>query len=301
MSQKIPESLKADLPQNGWGKVLAATPVVMTVIATLLAGLASSEMTRAQYDRAMAAQLQSKAGDQWNYFQAKKLRAAMQRSTLDLLTATQSIRRVPTVVTTLAADDPARSALEQGTVPTLPPMADHAAPIKAALEALERQLPESEVLALVAKVDDAILEATLVAARARVTDFDALTRPIAAAVDKVESTTAFAAAADAEAKAASRDVMAARLRFSSARYEAEAKLNQAVGGLLEIAVRRANLSGERHHVRSQRFFYGMLGAQVAVIVATLAVAARQRSFLWGIAAVAGLAATAFAAYVYVTL
>jgi hypothetical protein len=72
MSQKIPESLKADLPQNGWGKILAATPVVMTVIATLLAGLASSEMTRAQYDRAMAAQLQSKAGDQWNCFQAEK-------------------------------------------------------------------------------------------------------------------------------------------------------------------------------------------------------------------------------------
>jgi hypothetical protein len=95
--------------------------------------------------------------------------------------------------------------------------------------------------------------------------------------------------------------MAARLRYASARYEAEAKLNQAVGGLLEIAVRRANLSGERHHVRSQRFFYGMLGAQVAVIVATLAVAARQRNFLWIIAAIAGVAATAFAAYVYVTL
>ena len=33
---------------------------------TLLAGLASSEMTRAQYDRSFAAELQSKAGDQWN-------------------------------------------------------------------------------------------------------------------------------------------------------------------------------------------------------------------------------------------
>ncbi len=300
MSQKLPEALKADLPQNNWGKTLAATPVVMTVIATLLAGLASSEMTRAQYDRAMAAQLQSKAGDQWNYFQAKKLRAAMQRSTLDLLTATESVRRVPTVVSTLAADDPARSALEQGAVPSLPPMADHPAPIKAALEALDKQLPESEVLVHVTKVDDGVLDATLVAARARVTEFEALIRPMTAAVDKIEATTAFAASNDSEAKAASRDIMAARLRFTSSRYEAEAKLNQAIGGLLEIAVRRANLSGERHHVKSQRFFYGMLGAQVAVIVATLAVAARQRNFLWGIAAIAGLAATAFAAYVYIT-
>ena len=68
-----------------WGKMLAATPVVMAVIATLLAGLASSEMTRAQYDRALAAQQQSKAGDQWSFFQAKRLRGALQRNALDLL------------------------------------------------------------------------------------------------------------------------------------------------------------------------------------------------------------------------
>jgi hypothetical protein len=116
----------------------------------------------------------------------------MQRSTLDLLTATESVRRIPAVISTLAADDPARSALEQGSVPSLPPMADHPAPIKAALEALEKQLPESDVLVHVMKVDDAVLEATLVAARARVTEFDALIRPITTAVDKIEATTPFA-------------------------------------------------------------------------------------------------------------
>src|SRR3954469_25760859 len=84
---EIPKALKADVPESQWGKVLLATPVVMSVVATLLAGLASSEMTRAQYDRSLAAQLQSKAGDQWGYFQAKKLRGALQESTLDLLQA----------------------------------------------------------------------------------------------------------------------------------------------------------------------------------------------------------------------
>ena len=68
---KIPDGLKADLPPSLWGKLLGATPIVMTVVATILAGLASSEMTSAQYDRALAAQLQSKAGDQWGLFQAK--------------------------------------------------------------------------------------------------------------------------------------------------------------------------------------------------------------------------------------
>src|SRR5881628_3319426 len=84
----IPDSLKADLPHSTWGKILSVTPVVMTVIATLLAGLASSEMTRAQYDRSLAAQQQSKAGDQWSFFQAKRLRSALTRSTLELLEAT---------------------------------------------------------------------------------------------------------------------------------------------------------------------------------------------------------------------
>jgi hypothetical protein len=51
-------------------------------------------------------------------------------------------------------------------------------------------------------------------------------------------------------------------------------------------------------VRSLRFFIGMLIAQAAVIISTLAMAARQRNVLWTLAAVAGLVAIAFAFYVY---
>lgn len=81
----IPEELKAELPHSMFGKILSATPVIMAVVATMLAGLASSEMTRAQYDRSLGAQQQSKAGDQWSFFQAKRLRGAIQRNTADLL------------------------------------------------------------------------------------------------------------------------------------------------------------------------------------------------------------------------
>src|SRR5260370_29235913 len=59
-----------------WDTVLTATPVALTVLATILAGLSSSEMSRAQYHRALAAQDQSKTSDQWAFFQAKKYRAA---------------------------------------------------------------------------------------------------------------------------------------------------------------------------------------------------------------------------------
>src|SRR5512137_920977 len=89
---EIPDELKSDVPHTTWGKILSATPVVMAVVATLLAGLASSEMTRAQYDRALAAQQQSKAGDQWSFFQAKKLRGALQHNTLDMVASTTEIR-----------------------------------------------------------------------------------------------------------------------------------------------------------------------------------------------------------------
>src|SRR3954453_8340620 len=91
MKVTIPEELKKDVPPTTYGKILAATPVVMAVVATMLAGLASSEMTRAQYDRSLAAQQQSKAGDQWSFFQAKRLRGAFQRNTAELLQAVSEV------------------------------------------------------------------------------------------------------------------------------------------------------------------------------------------------------------------
>ena len=99
-------------------------------------------------------------------------------------------------------------------------------------------------------------------------------------------------------KRAFRDFSAARLRYTSARYDAEARLNQAIASVYELQVRQNNYSAEKHHRRSAKFFYGMLAAQMAVIISTFAIAARQRNFLWSIAAAAGMAAVAFAAYVY---
>src|SRR5262245_50354415 len=91
MKGEVPADLKATVPQTTWGRILTATPIVLTIVATALAGLASSEMTRAQYRRSLAAQQQSKAGDQWGLFQAKRIRGAGQRTTLDLLEAMTDI------------------------------------------------------------------------------------------------------------------------------------------------------------------------------------------------------------------
>src|SRR5438128_1345105 len=68
-----------------WQAVLTSTPVVLTVVATLLAGLSSSEMTLAQYHRSLAAQNQSKVSDQWGFFQSKRIRQTGMEEVFDQL------------------------------------------------------------------------------------------------------------------------------------------------------------------------------------------------------------------------
>ena len=277
MKTKIPDALASEVPQTKWGKILLATPVIMTVIATLLAGLASSEMTRAQYDRAYGAQLQSKAGDQWSYFQAKKLRGAMQRNSLELLTATADIRPI---------ENPA---LEEVPAPAEPVLDSR---VEAALQAIEQENPEAAIAELLKPVDDKALAAALQTAKENARAFDAAIAPANQAFDQLEKSL------PAGDKAAARDLTAARMRYGAARYDAEAKLNQSIANLYELQVRKANISAERHHKRSGKFFFGMLAAQAAVIIATLAIAAQKRNFLWSLAAAAGIAAVLFAIYVY---
>jgi hypothetical protein len=68
-------------------RALAAVPVVLTVMATILAGLSSSEMTQSMYFRSLAAQNQAKAGSQWAFFQAKRIRGTTMETGGDLIRA----------------------------------------------------------------------------------------------------------------------------------------------------------------------------------------------------------------------
>jgi len=250
----------------------------MTVVATMLAGLASSEMTRAQYTRALAAQQQSKTGDQWAFFQAKRLRSALQLSTLDMLQSTAEVHRL---------DD---ATLASIALPVPPSAAPLDPPTKAALDAVAVGRPDAEVAALIEKLNDQTLEGAVRAARERADAFDAAEQPVNKAVEQLES--------ESTGKPNHRDVVGARLRYTAQRYDSEARLNQAIAYLYELQVRRSNLAAQRHERRSQRFFFGMLAAQAAVIIATFALAAKQRNLLWSVAAAAGAAAVGFAIYVY---
>ncbi|MBC8095141.1 MAG: DUF4337 family protein [Akkermansiaceae bacterium] len=292
MKTKIPDALTADVPPSHWGKVLSATPVVMTVVATMLAGLASSEMTRAQYDRAYAAQLQSKAGDQWNYFQAKKLRGAMQRNSLELLRVSTEVRPLDMDAVELS------SGIQKATFATMDnllapdPMPQFDASVKAAFDALVADKPELDLTALLKQVEDRPLAEALNAAKERARAFDANINQVMPTFEEAEKKLATGN------KALARDFLVTRMDFNARRYETEARLNQTIANLYELQVRKNNITAERHHKRSQKFFFGMLAAQTAVIIATFALAARQRSLLWSLAAAAGVAAVLFAIYVY---
>jgi hypothetical protein len=318
MKVEIPNELKSAVPQTMFGKILAATPVVMAVVATMLAGLASSEMTRAQYDRSLGAQQQSKAGDQWGFFQAKRMRGAFQRNTVELLQAVSEVhplepatlrkwaeRAQPKLIAVLDSrpGQDAMDFLQRGEVPSTSAAPAPDPKLKDALDGLEKMKPNSEMAVLLAPIDNPALDDALRAARDRSQAFDEATKPVNRAIDQMDALVTGAASISVGAGAAagrsvSRDFTTARLRYMAARYEVEARLNQAIANLYELQVRKSNFSAERHHARSQKFFFGMLGAQLGVIVSTFAMAARNRNLLWSLAAAAGLLAIAFAIYVY---
>jgi hypothetical protein len=94
------------------------------------------------------------------------------------------------------------------------------------------------------------------------------------------------------------DFAAAKKRFEAARQEREARVNQQTAYLYEVGVRKTAWESERHRARSRSFFFGMLGAQAAVTIASLALAVRERSWLWTTAATIGVLALLSAGYVY---
>jgi hypothetical protein len=81
-----PSSPEPAAPRKlSWETVFTATPVVLTILGTVLAGASTSEMTQAQYYRSLAAQNQSKVADQWGFFQAKRIRGQTLEASVDLL------------------------------------------------------------------------------------------------------------------------------------------------------------------------------------------------------------------------
>ena len=94
---------------------------------------------------------------------------------------------------------------------------------------------------------------------------------------------------------------AARADYNARRYLQDARYNQRGALLYEVRVHMDGVASDRHRSRSQHFFYGMLCAQAGVAIASMALAARLKSLLWGLAGFAGLIALVFSSYVYLRM
>jgi hypothetical protein len=341
---------KPAVPKGIWGTILTTTPIVLTVLATAFAGLSSSEMTQSMYYRSLAAQHQSKAGDQWAFFQAKRTRGTNKETTYQLL---QSLAQIddfdPAQVVSVCAQIlqeldkstemsareaaakvrkvldklPALMAYEatvQGTpyltTPNLPQVEARtldnkgaADDIKAVVEAIRQRKTEAETAALVGKVKPADIEAATRLAEEDADRFDKACAPVTnmirewrpvlaellAAVKPVRSSMPAAAA---PAERLNNSFQAAVLDFDARRYRQESDLNLRAAELYEVRVRRSGVESDRYRERSKHFFYAMLIAQAGVTIASLALARTQRSLLWLLAALVGVVALGFSAYVY---
>jgi tetratricopeptide (TPR) repeat protein len=233
-------------------------------VATALAGLASSEMTRAQYRRSLAAQQQSKAGDQWSLFQAKRVRRTSQRTTLDILEVTTDVH--PLDAAALRKVHPALesppgeqtlAALQGGHLPVIPAGPALDPRVVAALEAVENSKPEGEIIAMLAQISDKALDDALGIARDRAQALDVALRPGNRTIDELEARLVRQSAADGSGSGPTatlrRDVTVARLPYTARRYDAEARLNQAIAN----AVPNYDLARLTHRVAASYLAEGM--------------------------------------------
>lgn len=404
-----PVVASTDQRKSKWDTVLTTTPVILTVMGTVLAGLSSSEMTLAQYYRTLAAQSQSKAANQWNFFQVKRIRGTSLEVFLDLLPAQArattldapsllaaanahlrelrrcraAAARLQQAVVDLKAEGTAGGADAVQAAERLVKLADaqvqaaekahgqlvqraNAPETQAAFALIgSRDMPTVAIVPianeLIAKeiramssgqeeaeallqlrpgdIDPEIRQAEsntrnvelALEAPEKVLDelgkfvraqllltaaLHQLTRDVVAMFEELADTdskmygTAHKAAGelrqrDAALVAASDDLKnlykSADHGYTARRYRWEADFNRQTAQLYELQVRKQSLDAERHRERSRLFFFGLLFAQAGTAIATMALAARQQSVLWGIASVAGLAALGFSLFVYLTV
>lgn len=313
MKLEIPSAPKApapELPKNTYGKVLGSTPVVMTVVSTLMAGLSNSEMTRGQYDRSTAAQIQSKVGDQWSFYQARRLRSANFKSGELLLTASADTMPLTSemlqpflagtpIGSPTAASSNAVHALITGALPEVPRLREEIPSIRRALDAIAEGRSEGELLSLVAAIPGEELSSALQAAQTESVQWDKRMGELSRNWDAIERQLAAMLSQNPDTvRPIWRNFAAARMHLESLRLDAEAKASRPVADLLELQVRQGNRDAERHRVRSGKFFIGMLVSQVAVVIGTFALAVQRRNLIWAVAASLGLAATAFGLYAF---
>ena len=324
MAKTTSDAQADNKPKSLLEKVITSTPVVMAVIATILAGLSSGESNQSQYFRAMAAQHQSKAGDQWSYFQAKKTRSAMAgQERMRYLgfakpMSEASIAALQNMLPGGGGEALKDAAFKEAILALNKPLAkleEFKCP-DAGMQEIYQAIARGEEKSIddkkLARLSEESIDKAMELAKKMVKDADDQISPVLKSgkvfQDALEQADASAMKTETRAGDAGTvspfrqlvvDFTTAKLRFESARLEREAKLNQNVATLFEVTVAKSTIQSRRARTRSQYFFYGMLAAQAAVTIATMSLAVRDKNRMWGLAAGIGLIAVGYGAYIYV--
>ena len=296
-----------EVPKNIFGKLLTSTPVIMTVVSTLMAGLSNSEMSRGQYDRSTAAQLQSKVADQWSFYQARRIRSATIRSSESVLAVT--VESLPLSLETLMGIAGGSSAgvqltnvmecLVSRTIPKAPPAPEYAVSIRGALDGIASGKKDRDIFPLLASISAEQMEEALQIAQTQSAAFDQKMSELGRGLDQMEAIIQERVRTSPQTfRPLWRDFTSARMHLDALRYDAEARMIRPIADLLELQVRIGNREAERHRLRSGHFFIGMLVSQVAVVIATFALAVQRRNVIWAVAASLGLTAISFGVYVF---
>ncbi len=273
-----------DEPKSTFDRVITATPIVLTVVATIFAGLSGSEMNLAMYWRSVAAQDQSKAGSQWAFAGFKRDRSLiLQGQTRTLLAAADRGPATAADFAPFAAGVPDADKAVAWLTGGGPPKPESAPRVPH---------PPGES-GTRADVDDDIR-----AAEATADAFDKSNGPVLKAADALDRAALERRAGDRPTALA---VQAARADLDHRRYLIEARLNQDLGRLHEVRVTLSEAESDRHRIKSKNFFYVMLVAQAGVTVASVALAQRKKSLFWVLASLAGAVAILCGVYVYLAI
>lgn len=215
---KPPASDPDEKPKSLRERILTFLPIILTVLATILAGLSSGESTRSQYFRSLASQDQAKAADQWGYFQAKRARAVNSQNTLDLLNATshpgtlsapalrsasqqlvQSLasdaadsKRIATLDATLAQalvspDWQSTVSLLDGHLPAIIDQPIPSAQVQQVLTDVEKNQTESEMAPFLRQITNADIAEARRVADANLAAFDTAFEPVGTLLDKLHT------------------------------------------------------------------------------------------------------------------
>lgn len=297
----------ADEPKSFMDKLGAALPIALTAIATAFAGMSTGELQQAMFWRSAAAQDQSKATNQWTLAGFKRDRSLIMQSTAATLRAHAGYASPGLDGSPPSASDGAANGLDwlagKGPPPAkLPEVVDPN--LNELLTAIKEREPEADVLRKARMVPQAGINKTIDDAEKAVEQIDKEWDPFVKSAGKYVQDRMKSAAkgkSDDKDRAAATQgtaLQAALYEMEQRRYRAESTLNQGIGFLYEARVKVSTAESDRHRERSKNFFYAMLAAQVGATIASLAMARREKSALWFLASLAGVASVLIGVYVY---